>query len=90
MVGHIRRDCPSRVLVTVDYEVDKDTLYEAAMLYNDDKCMMTRCVPARPALRDTANNDIEVEHDRACIRAYICDRVLFSPTEVIFDTAASR
>jgi hypothetical protein len=48
------------------------------MLYDDDTCMMTRCVPARPALRDTASNDIDVEPDRACVRAYVRDRVPFA------------
>jgi hypothetical protein len=88
--GHIRRDYSRHVLVTVDGEVDEDALYEAAMLYDDDTCTMTRCVPARPVLRDTASNDIEVESNRACVRAYVRDRVLFCPIEVIFDTAASR
>ncbi len=60
------------------------------MLYDNGTYLMTRCVPARPALRDTASNDINVEPDRACVTAYVRDRVLFSPTEVIFDTAASR
>jgi len=78
------------MLVTVDNEVNEDALYEAAMLYNDNTCMMTRCVPARSALRDMASNDIDVEPDRSRVRAYVHDRVLFSPTKVIFDTAGSR
>jgi len=57
------------VLVTVDDEVDEDALSEAAMLYDDNTCMMTRCVSARPALRDMVSNDIDVEPDRSRVRA---------------------
>ena len=52
--------------------------------------MMTRYVSARLALCDMVSNDIDVEPDCSRVRAYVHDRVLFSPTEVIFDTAASR
>ena len=89
-MGHIGRDCPRHVLVTFDDEVDEEALYEADMLYDDNTCMMTRCVSARPALCDRVSNAIDVEPDRSRVRAYVHDRVLFSPTEVIFDTAASR
>jgi hypothetical protein len=41
-VGHIRRACPRRLLVTVEDEVDEDAIYEAAKLYDDDTCTMTR------------------------------------------------
>ncbi len=78
--GHIRRDCPRRVLVIVDDEVDEYALYEATMLYDDDTFTIARCVPARPALRDTVRNDIDVEPYRACVRAYVHGLVLFSPT----------
>ena len=78
------------MLVTVDDEVDEDALYEAAMLYDDNTCMMTRCVLTWPALRDMVSNDTDVKPDRSRVRAYVHDRVLFSPTEMIFDTTASR
>jgi len=68
-VGHIHRDCPRRVLVTVDDEVDEDVLYEAAMLYDDNTYMMRRCVLAQQALRDTVSNDIDAEPDRSRVRA---------------------
>ena len=88
-VGNIRRARPRRVLVTVDDEVDEDALYEAAMLYDDNTCMMTRCVSTQPALHDIVSNDTDVEPNRSRVQAYVHDIVLFSPTEVILDTAAS-
>ena len=77
------------MLVTVDVEVDEDALYEAAMLYDDNICILTRCVSARTTLRDMVSNDIGVEPGRSRVIAHVHDRVLFSPTEVILYTAAS-
>ncbi len=63
------------MLVTVDDEVDENALYEAAMLYDLNICMMTRCVSARPAFRDMASSDIDVEPDRSRVRAYVHDSI---------------
>ena len=60
------------------------------MLYDDNNYMMTRCMLVRPTLRDTASNDIDVEPNHSRVRAYVHDRVLCSPTDMIFSTAASR
>jgi hypothetical protein len=70
------------VLVAADDEVDENALYKVTMLYDNNACMMTRCVPARRVLHDTPSNGIDDELNRA--------RVLTSPTEVIVDNAASR
>ncbi len=78
------------MLVIVDDEADEDALYEAAMLYDDNTCMMTRCASTRQALLDMVRNDTDVKPDRSLFRANVHDRMLFSPTEMIFDTAASR
>ena len=89
-VGHVRRECPRRVLIAVGDEEDEDALYETAMNYGDAACMMTRCLLPEPRHRGILIDDggDEPKHGRTRVEA--SDRVLFSPTEVIFDNAASR
>ncbi len=90
MLGYVRRDCPRRMLVTVDDEVGKDALYKTAMICDDNACMMTTRVSSRRVFRDMASNNIEYELACAYDQEYFVGQVIFSTTLLIFDNAVSR
>jgi hypothetical protein len=97
-VGYSRKDGPHRVLIAIDYKSYKDALYKTAIKHNADACTIARMDRDKQVKRDAPSAGVSEMCSRARTDSIAILRTLsdlreqglLSPTEVIFDSAASQ